>query len=438
MNFFFFRKKVTGVKRPATADDDDKSNTNPRPPKVGRIVVMDGQEESCYSAVDAMDSDTEPSPPVRMDWRTDPDKSLSDWTIEVVASISADDETKQSTTYHVHKNILILESEYFQWFFRDSLRATKTDGTIPCATRLELHEKAARFFPQLLDFLYGKQANFSSENATVFHYFGRYFGIRRLRWEAKQFWQKDMNQDTVAIYYKDAITFADAKVMATLEQTCCNESIIMGFKRRSKIFQVPDARLWLHLVKNVGPRHSEQLSRLVAWYLDEHGIDAPTFLELTSVDNLPKIDFWVSFFLMELEQKLFVLPADKLTTLQSRCLETLQHHWRDVKTADPAISTFLMQQPAIFLTELYKRTLAVVQRLSDDDLDASAASMASRQLPHSSGDEESSTSGEEEAEVEEADEEDDDVQMDNKVLEREVNGITEDSTENDKAFLGNE
>ena len=386
-----FLRKLSGSKRPA----DDKAALNSRPAKAGRVIVIDGQEESCYSAVDA-ESDVEPSVPVRIDWRTDPEKSLSDWKIEVVSDVSAEDETKQTTTYHVHKSVLILESEYFQSFFQHSLKPQKADGSIPSSTRLELHEKAARFFPDLLDFMYGHQPKFSSKNATIFHFFGHYFGMRRLRWEAKQFWQQDMNQKTVATYYKDAITFGDPKVMTALQETCRTEDILLGFKQNSKIFSVPDPRLWLYLVKTVGPRHSEQLSRIVAWYLDENETAAQIFLELTSPDYLPKIDFYVAFFLLELERKLFVMPDDQLTALQSRCLVTLQNYWSDVRANDPDISAFLLQQPSVFLAELYKRTLSVVQQLNDLDINASGSS---KEGSHSTS-EDSFSSGEEDKEEE--------------------------------------
>jgi hypothetical protein len=403
MNFF---RKISPGKRPAA----NKQDTNPRPAKAGRVLAADGQEESCYSAVDSPDSDNEPSHPVRMDWRTDPEKSLSDWKIEIVSWVSGDDgdDTKQSHTYNVHKNVLILESEYFQRSFR-AMVGNKGEGSAANVTRLELPVKAAGFFPDLLDYLYGQPPKFSSENATVFHYFGHYFGIRRLRWEAKQFWQQDITQDSVSIYYEDAITFGDPKVMTTLQKKCCSDAMIIGFERDSDIFKVADARLWLYLVKNVGPRHSEKLSEMVAWYLNEHGADSATFLELTAPDRLPKIDFGVTFFLLEMEQSLFVFPNDKLTTLQSRCLETLQLHWRDVSADDPGISTFLLQQPAIFLAELYKRTLSVVQELIHDDLEAFADE--SKQGSHSSscGEEEEASCS---SEAEEEEEQQEDTAMD--------------------------
>lgn len=353
-----FLRLVSPSKSKRPPSNDDIASEEQRPAKICRVVVMDGQEDSYYSAID---SDSEPSLPVRMDWRTDPQKSLSDWTIEVVSVGSLDDDSQQYNLYNVHKNVLILESDYFQWFFGEYKTAISTDENTPTATRLELHEKAARFFPDFLDYMYGQDPNFTSENATVFHFFGHFFGMRRLRCESKQFWQHDMTPDTVATYYEDAIVFGDPKVMMMLQEACCKDGILLGFNPDSPILQVPDPRLWLYLVQNAGPRHSEHVSRIVAWFCNTHMVDAQTFLKLTAPQDLPVIDFSVTLTLLSLEQLIFGGPSASLTSLQVRCIATLENRWKDIEVTKPEVSNFMLQQSPVFVTELFKRTLAAAQ-----------------------------------------------------------------------------
>lgn len=358
-----FLRRITSPSKHKRRPEEEEDLAHRRPTKTSRVLVFGGQEESCYSA---MESDTEPSLPARLDWRTDPDKSLSDWTIEVVSVASSNDETTQSSHYHVHKSMLILESEYFQSFFGQYPHATTSDEYSPSATRLELHEKAARFFPELLDYMYGKDLKLTSESATVFHFFGHYFGMRRLRWEAKQFWQTDMTHSTVATYYQDAIVFGDPKVMSAVQHACCKDAILLRFKPDSPILQVPDARLWLYLVEHTAPRHSEHLSRLVASFCSEHKVDAETFAQLTAPEHMPVIAFSVTLILLDLERSIIGGSneddmAAQLSSLQHRCIKALEYRWSEMEVVKKEFSDFLSQQSPVFLAELFKRTLAAAQ-----------------------------------------------------------------------------
>ena len=367
MNFF---RRITSsstssyTRRP---DDDDGGAVRiDRPAKASRVVIAMDCEESCYAGV--VESDTEPSLPARLDWRTDPDKSLSDWTIEVNAVVSSTDETKQSNHYHVHKTMLVLESEYFQSFFGQYPHATTADEYSPSATRLELHAKAARYFPDLLDYMYGRDLKLTSDNATVFHFFGHYFGMRRLRWEAKQFWQDDMTHETVATYFRDAILFGDPKIVRAVMEACCQDAILLRFQPHSPILQVPDPQLWLYLVEHVGRRHSEHLSRLVASFCSEHTVEPETFRQLTAPERLPAIAFSVTLILLDLERSIVGAMTDgeeeatqELTSLQDRCIASIEQRWSDVEVDKNEFSDFLVQQSSVFLAELFKRPLTTAQ-----------------------------------------------------------------------------
>ena len=374
-----------------TADDQH------RPAKVSRV-----QEEAtittpimgCNSpeiSYTSMESDTEPpASPVRMDWRTDPGHSLSDWTIEVV--VASEDAILERTTkhYHVHRSILILESAYFRNFFAENPNATTMMMTVPTAededdspsmTQIELHEKAARFFPDLLDYMYGQALQFTTENAAVFHFFGNYFGMRRLRWDAKSVWQKDMSAATVATYYRDSIVFGDSKVLMAVQQACCRDDILLSFQSDSDILKVPDPRLLVYVVRHTDPRHSEHLSGLVASFCSEHKVDSETFVDLTCPEHLPKIAFSVTLILLDLERTILLVDNDHntalLSSLQDRCIAALEQRWFDMELDQEDFATFLSQQSPSFVAELFQRTLHVAQAWHK-------SSASTRQQPHGS------------------------------------------------------
>jgi hypothetical protein len=151
------------------------------------------QQESAQSNNKARyDSDDEPPEEAVLCWKMDPTKSLSDWTIEVGSKPGG--KTKVDT-YHCHKNILAVgprHSEYFAHLLQSGDRFAEGQSN---TSRIELEALAATAFPVLLDFMYNQHSSLAvnSKNAAALHYLGQYFGIRRLRWEARKFWTSDLS-----------------------------------------------------------------------------------------------------------------------------------------------------------------------------------------------------------------------------------------------------
>jgi len=166
---------------------------------------------------DAYDSD-EPPPPVQdavSSYRLDPEESLSDWTVEIVV-----DGTTHST-YHVHKQNLAVgprRSEYFVKIFSGGGRFAESRDN---KSRIELEELNAKYFPELLDYAYEGKLQLKTENSTALDSMAKYFDMRRLRWEAKQFWQKDIQQATTCgTYYEHARMLKDDKILNVAVATC--------------------------------------------------------------------------------------------------------------------------------------------------------------------------------------------------------------------------
>ena len=99
-------------------------------------------------------SDEEPPPEdsTLPSWRLDPETSLSDWTIEIVA-MENDDGNESTHVYHVHKQNLAVgprSSQYFAQLFRNGGRFAESQTS---TSRIPLHPLAAEHFEALLDYL---------------------------------------------------------------------------------------------------------------------------------------------------------------------------------------------------------------------------------------------------------------------------------------------
>ncbi|KAL3908858.1 MAG: hypothetical protein SGILL_008321 [Bacillariaceae sp.] len=125
-------------------------------------------------------------------WRLDPQKSLSDWTLEVVAKDDGDGavatKTKSVTKYHVHRADLVVgvrKSEYFETMFQNPGSFTET---IFSTTRVEFPGPVAEVVPLMLDFMYSstKSLDMEPENLAALYVLADYFGIDPMKYEINQ------------------------------------------------------------------------------------------------------------------------------------------------------------------------------------------------------------------------------------------------------------
>jgi BTB/POZ domain len=320
------------------------------------------------------DDDIEPVVPQSLHWRSHPESS--DWTIEVWTVADISDVTVQR--YPVHKSVLALESLLFAKIFtEDESQTTRT-------SRFDFAGEAAILFPKLLDYLYAPSSLvLTTENAAV----GQILGLPRLRWEAKQFWTADLNLNTVGSYYQQAVALDIGKLLAAVTNACASEDILLHLAIDSPLLQVPRVEALLDLVQTVGPMHSDHLSVLVAKFCSLHFslgiIDQNVFCQLTNPDKMPGIDQSVVFALLDLEHKIRTPEkhegknGDELSSLQERCLATLEQCWETIDFewerneernntlrslhTDSKGMTLLRNQSPAFLLALWQRTLSAAQ-----------------------------------------------------------------------------
>lgn len=316
------------------------------------------------------DSDTEP-PPVFLDWRSDRTKNFSDWRIDVVVvsckTNSRDNNHGGNTilkgSYHVHRNILVVESEYFQRLFENELPYPESENS---TSTIELVEEGAASFEALLDYMYRPgEPNLTSYNAVAMHHFGEYFGMKRLRWLARQFWKNDLNANTIAIYYKHAGVFFDDKVMQAVKRKCCSVPFLIEAGSSGVLLDVHDPQLWFFLLKNFNGSYSIPMSAFVTEYCDRHNVDAVTFVQMTTKNLLPEIFFDVAQQLVVLERKILGDHIE-ITCLQSRCIAALAKEWKRIDVSSDSFTSFLASQSPKFSAELFKQSMLAARSYSED------------------------------------------------------------------------
>jgi hypothetical protein len=172
---------------------------------------------------------SEQSPPMFrwLNWRMDPIKSFSDWTIDVVIapiqrkaltgttttrSSTATSSTKKSTDipphatsiqrYHVHRNVLVVESQLFQSLLynqqeqcnTNTIHSTSIQSLFNTSTTIvslnDIYE--ANVFPTFLDYMYSPgHVWITQQNAITMLLFAKQFGMKRLQWLTKQFLKRN-------------------------------------------------------------------------------------------------------------------------------------------------------------------------------------------------------------------------------------------------------
>ena len=295
-----------------------------------RVKVVNEGAVGC--SYDSDDEEPEKSQIHLLDWRIE---AKSDWTLEIVA-VGKEDTAYGSTSsglYHIHKNILAVggkRGEYFVNLFQNRPTGSCKTTSKMNHTKIRLVHEAANAFPVLLDFMYSKddELKITCHNAAALYYLGRFFRMRRLRWEAKQFWRKNLTVRNCFLYYKHGIALQEAKIVKAVTRECISN--LSAIKHNWEIIKESDTSLWLSIVQDYDRCYaddSQHLSVLVTCVCKRHydSLDLETFSKLTDEKYLPKIHYQAAGHLLEIAKAIGFTSYDetRLSSLQIRCLDSL-------------------------------------------------------------------------------------------------------------------
>ena len=327
---------------------------------------------------DTSSYDSDEEPPVNKDrvssWRLDPEESLSDWTVEIVLPNNG----KMHATYHVHKQNLAVgprKSEYFAKLFSQGGRFAENKES---TSRIPMDELAAQSFPIVLDYLYseGDKLPLSTNNATALHSMAKYFDMRRLKWEAKQFWQKDIERaDNCAIYYEHASILNNDKILDAALKVCSER--ILSITKTSRLIQVLDPEVWLRILQDMKdhqgrqtPFEFEEMARhasiLIAEFFQQNpGLEADKFQQLTDENLLPHIHVEAAIPLLDAERVIMAAALDesRLSNFQDRCIAAIIQDWdsMDLQSQGRAMELAKKQSPTV-LVEILSGTLSAAKK----------------------------------------------------------------------------
>jgi len=224
-------------------------------------------------------------------WRLDPEESHSDWT--VVISVNNDGAGSVHDTYHVHKMVLSVGSKKSDYFCR-AFQTKNVKEWQEKTSRIELHPLAAKAFPVMLDYLYGKNLRISHENAAPLYHLGDYFGIQPLRNTAQRYWETTMRLEHCGVYYEHAKIFDQEDLMTCVAVRCTNSFRLPDSleDRAMRLCEVSDEEFWFRVLELNRGKPNVPLSEILAQFVERNvdKVSADSFWKLTDRRHLPAIN----------------------------------------------------------------------------------------------------------------------------------------------------
>lgn len=350
---------------PATVAEDNDNELVKTEGGSELVPPTNKMQEESQSTVEYESDEDPPSPAEEQDalWRLPPEESYSDWTIVIVTVTDSEDTEPETKVYHVHKGILAAGPRRCEYFTR-LFQKEQISGT----TRMELHELAANAFPAMLDFMYqtSDKLGVVTETATALHALGAFFENKRLQWEAKQFFKKDISVSNCHIYYEHAKIFEDEKILDQIARMVADRKNLLSLQTTSPLIMIADVDFWPTVLGYVNMREdaSRHASRLIYQVIKVRSatMDVEIFEQLTDEKYLPYIDINVASHLLD-AQDFFRMGEDEsvLTSLQKRCVAAVAGNWLRLASAQNRSDFLTRQKPAI-LAELLDQ---VLQRAGD-------------------------------------------------------------------------
>jgi hypothetical protein len=283
------------------------------------------QRQSEEDGYDAMDAG------IRLDWRMDPVKSMSDWTLAI------HDGTKQHV-YHIHKCVItfgdrksgFLVHEIGKNLGREKATDEQNFTEIVCG------KYVAICVPMLLDYIYTNKVRLDSECAAPLRSLAIQFDVRPLVKITTSYIQENLNIETATLYIKQAHMSKDKELIGLAMQ------LVIGHFNR-----LPDETL--HFVppelfqkvisnQNLDCPTAERLSQRISTFIrgNEDQVDDETFFFLTHCQVVPSVCpteamWYLHFATNKFENVLFDTSMGGYEgSLKYRCMIAASKKWHEV------------------------------------------------------------------------------------------------------------
>lgn len=256
----------------------------------------------------------------KLDWRQNPNISLSDWTVVVY-------DGKESAVYHIHKSEVGLgprRSKFLTAKFDEDEHADVTDPN----TEVYLPSRVAALFPEFLDYVYSDTLQLTTRNVLALKHLANHFDVRALYKKTDSFVQSDLNLKTAPTYCTEADLVLDEDVQKKAVQIMAEN---FGRMDMTVITQLP-AKMFKEVLSS--PHldvESEFLSNKVAQFMrftDGSAISDEMLFMLTHPQIMPMISSDEAFFFLNWGLKYpQVLDEGDDASLRNRCIEAVARSW---------------------------------------------------------------------------------------------------------------
>ena len=256
----------------------------------------------------------------KLDWRQNPNISLSDWTVVVY-------DGKESAVYHIHKSEVGLgprRSKFLDAKFDEDEHADVTDPN----TEVYLPSRVAALFPEFLDYVYSDTLQLTTRNVLALKHLANHFDVRALYKKTDSFVQSDLNLKTAPTYCTEADLVLDEDVQKKTVQIMAEN---FGRMDMTVITQLP-AKMFKEVLSS--PHldvESEFLSNKVAQFMrftDGSAISDEMLFMLTHPQIMPMISSDEAFFFLNWGLKYpQVLDEGDDASLRNRCIEAVARSW---------------------------------------------------------------------------------------------------------------
>ena len=256
----------------------------------------------------------------KLDWRQNPNISLSDWTVVVY-------DGKESAVYHIHKSEVGLgprRSKFLDAKFDEDEHADVTDPN----TEVYLPSRVAALFPEFLDYVYSDTLQLTTRNVLALKHLANHFDVRALYKKTDSFVQSDLNLKTAPTYCTEADLVLDEDVQKKTVQIMAEN---FGRMDMTVITQLP-AKMFKEVLSS--PHldvESEFLSNKVAQFMrftDGSAISDEMLFMLTHPQIMPVISSDEAFFFLNWGLKYpQVLDEGDDASLRNRCIEAVARSW---------------------------------------------------------------------------------------------------------------
>lgn len=305
----------------------------------------------------------------KMSWKSDPDTSFSDWTIEILVR-----ETQQRQLFYLHRNIVGFGPRKSN-FFKDAFLRHRPNNKDTNVTKLMLPENQAKVFPMVLDYIYytrEARQTLTSSRACAMYKIANHLVITSLEKAIVEFYSKNTTLENVSEYFNSAKE-ADAPNLIIASKAKIGSMILKKPELGGlvppnflvEIFEVyrqqSETSQKKNQLGNADVLQSKILSK--AAYLciskSKSSMNTELFDKLTNEKVLPIIDVYVALSLLNLSAH-FGEGGFKYTSLQKRCVKSVTKDWSKFQkqySSRNQVSSALKRLPSHVLADILVMTM---------------------------------------------------------------------------------